>query len=291
MTAVANGPVEEMEERGRFIDVGGLSTHYHDQGEGPVVVLIHGSGPGVTAHVNWQRVFPTMSHKFRVVALDMLGFGYTEVPEDVTYDVDAWVTHLTRFLDALGIDRCSVVGNSYGGAIAMHLALRSPERVERLVLMGSAGLTFDMTEGLQAAWGYQPSRENMRDLLYRFAHDPGLVNETLVENRFQATLRPGVQEAFSAMFPEPRQEALDALALDAEEVGRIDCEALVVHGRDDEVVPAAVSERIAELLPHSRLHVFPDCGHWVQIEKATEFEALVSSFLGATESVETASRP
>lgn len=275
-----------MDERGSFVDVNGGATHYHDAGEGPVVLLIHGSGPGVTAHANWRRVFPRLSQDFRVVAPDVVGFGYTEIPADVSYDVDTWLKHLTGFLDALGIERCSIVGNSFGGALALHLATRSPSRVDRLVLMGSAGVPFDLTPGLEAAWGYEPSLDNMRALLNLFAYSDGLVNEDLVENRYQASVRPGVQEAFSAMFPAPRQRSVDALALADEDLRKIACETLVVHGRDDQIIPIEASERLVDLLSNAQLRVFPKCGHWVQIEKADEFYDLIRNFLAEHEPVE-----
>lgn len=272
-----------MDERGSFIDAQGIPTHYHDAGDGSVVLLIHGSGPGVTAHANWRLVFPRLSQHFRVVAPDVLGFGYTEVPEDVSYDVDTWVSHVAAFLDALGIERCSIVGNSFGGALALHLAARYPERVDRLVLMGSAGSSFELTPGLDTAWGYEPSRENMRELLELFAYSDGLVDDALIDNRYQASLRPGVQEAYAAMFPAPRQRWIDALALDEKDLAEVQSQTLVVHGRDDKIIPVAASERLAEVLPKSQLRVFPQCGHWVQIEKADEFYELISNFLGEHE--------
>lgn len=274
-----------MNEFGRTVDVGGLATHYHDEGDGPVVLLIHGSGPGVTAHANWRMVLPELSKDFRVIAPDVLGFGHTEIPAGVSYDIETWLCHIIGFLDALGVDRCAVVGNSFGGALALHLAARQPHRVDRLVLMGSVGISFPITDGLETAWGYEPSPEAMRELLDRFAYSDGLVGDDLVRTRYEASLRPGVQEAYAAMFPAPRQAAVDALALDESKLSGIDCDVLLVHGRDDRIIPVEVSRRLANRLPRAGLHVIPECGHWVQIEKADEFRTLVRTFLDQHEPV------
>ena len=140
-------------EIGRTVSAGGIDTNFHEVGTGRPVFLIHGSGPGVTAWANWRPVIPGLSEEFRVIAPDMVGFGYTARPIDAVYDPDYWVKHALDFLDALGIDRTHIVGNSFGGALALALAIRAPARVDRLVLMGSAGLEFDLTPGLEAVWG------------------------------------------------------------------------------------------------------------------------------------------
>ena len=152
-------------EIGKWINAGGINTNYHDVGEGYPTVLIHGSGPGVSAFSNWRLAFPVLSQKVRVLAPDMLGFGYTERPEGVQYTLDSWVKHLTDFIDALGLEKVNLVGNSYGGALTLATTIRNPERVNRIVLMGAAGVKFPLTDGLDYAWGYTPSFENMRKML------------------------------------------------------------------------------------------------------------------------------
>ena len=271
--------IENVSDLDRTIDVEGIATHYHDVGDGPPVVLIHGSGPGVTAWANWRHTIPALAQHFRVIAPDMLGFGDTQ-PPDTRYSADLWTTHLLGFLDALGLDRVSLVGNSFGGAIALRVAHRHLERVDRLVLMGSVGIPFEITPGLDTAWGFEPSLAAMRELLDLFAYDRSLVTDDLARLRLAAATKPGVQEAFSAMFPAPRQHAVDALALTEAQIAEVRSETLVVHGRDDRVIPLSNSLRLLHLIPNSQLHVFGRCGHWVQIEHAAEFNAVVGEFLG-----------
>lgn len=266
-------------EIGDTVVVNGIRTNYHDMGSGDPVVFIHGSGPGVSAWANWRLTLPALSERFRVLAPDVLGFGYTERPPETRYDLDTWTGHLVGFLDSLGLERVSVVGNSFGGALALHLATRHPRRVDRLVLMGSVGVSFPLTAGLDAVWGFEPSLSNMRALLDVFAYDRSLVNDDLARMRLEAATRPGVHEAFSSMFPAPRQDSVDALTIDEDLIRAIEQPTLVVHGRDDQVIPVSNSLRLHELIVDSQLHVFGPCGHWVQIEHADAFNRLVSDFL------------
>lgn len=267
-------------EIGLSVDVGGIHTNYHRVGSGPTVVLVHGSGPGVSAWANWRLTIPALAEHFDVVAPDVVGFGFTDRPDGFRYGLDTWREHLLGFVDALGIDRFSIVGNSFGGGLAISMAVHAPERVDKLVLMGACGISFPITEGLDRVWGYEPSLENMRGLLDVFAHDRSLVTDELARMRYAASVRPGFQESFSAMFPAPRQEGVDDLATPEEQIRGIRQPTLVVHGREDRVIPLDNAYRLLHLLDDSRLHVFGRCGHWTQIEHAEEFNRLVADFLG-----------
>ncbi|WP_324784417.1 alpha/beta fold hydrolase [Streptomyces sp. H51] len=270
-------------EIGAEVTAGGIRTNYLEDGQGSPVVLVHGSGPGVTAYANWRLTIPALAKRMRVLAPDMAGFGFSERPEGVSYGLDLWVDQLVGFLDALELPSASIVGNSFGGAIALRAAARHPDRVDRLVLMGSVGVPFPLTEGegLDAVWGYQPSIENMRRLLDIFAHSRELVNDELAEVRYRASVQPGFQEAFSSMFPAPRQRWADAMVTPDDEIRALPHDTLIVHGREDRVIPLANSLRLMELIPAARLHVFGRCGHWTQIEWADEFNELVADFLTA----------
>ncbi|AZR43567.1 MULTISPECIES: alpha/beta fold hydrolase [Marinobacter] len=275
MTTPENSP-----EIGREITAAGYRTNVHDHGEGNVpVMMIHGSGPGVTAWANWRLVIPELAKNRRVVAPDMLGFGYTERPEDNTYNRERWVAHAIGVMDALDLEKVDLVGNSFGGGLALALAIEHPQRVRRLVLMGSAGVSFPITEGLNEVWGYEPSLENMRRLMDVFAFNKGLLTDELAEMRYQASIRPGFHESFAAMFPAPRQRWVDNLASPEEDIRALPHETLILHGREDEVIPLEASLKLAELIDRAQLHVFGRCGHWTQIEHASRFARLVNDFL------------
>jgi 2-hydroxy-6-oxo-octa-2,4-dienoate hydrolase len=271
----------ERPEVGALVDAGGIKTNYLEAGSGAAVVLVHGSGPGVTAYANWRLTIPGLAEHLHVYAPDMVGFGFTERPDGIDYSMRTWVDQLVAFLDSLDLDRVSLVGNSFGGALALRLAVEHPERVDRLVLMGAAGVVFPLTDGLDAVWGYEPSVENMRRLLDIFADNRELVTDELAEVRYRASVEPGVHESFSAMFPAPRQRCVEALATPEERIAAIPHETLLVHGRDDRVIPLENSIRLLGLIDRSELHVFGRCGHWTQIERAAEFNALLARFLTA----------
>jgi len=181
----------ESPELGRSIIAGGYQTNLHEHGKGFPLMLIHGSGPGVTAWANWRLVMPELAKQRRVIAPDMLGFGYSERPANPDYQRDVWVEHAIGVLDALGIEQADLVGNSFGGGIALALAIRYPHRVRRLVLMGSVGVSFPITDGLDRVWGYEPSFQTMRSLMDTFAYDRALVTDELAELRYQASIAPG----------------------------------------------------------------------------------------------------
>ena len=268
-------------EIGKSIIANGIATNYHDVGahSGTPVLLIHGSGPGVSAWANWRLTIPALAAQRRVIAPDLVGFGFSERPAGVRYDLDTWVAHAVGLLDALAIDRADIVGNSFGGALALALAIRHPTRVRRLVLMGSAGVSFPLTAGLDAVWGYQPSIATMRKLLDIFAFDRTLVNDELAELRYNASIRPGFQESFGSMFPAPRQHAVDALASREQDIRALTQPTLVIHGREDQVIPVNNSITLANWIVNSQLHIFGCCGHWTQIEHAARFNQLVANFL------------
>jgi 2-hydroxymuconate-semialdehyde hydrolase len=189
-----------------------------------------------------------------------------------------WVDHALGLLDALKIESTHIVGNSFGGGLALALAIRAPERVKRLVLMGAAGTSFPLTQGLDDVWGYTPSFENMRKMMDIFAYDRGLVSDELAQLRYEASIRPGYQESFASMFPAPRQRWVDALASREEDIRALPHEILLIHGREDKVIPLSASQKLLELIPNAQLHVFGHCGHWTQIEHAGRFGRLVTDF-------------
>ncbi|MDE0514197.1 MAG: alpha/beta hydrolase [Gammaproteobacteria bacterium] len=266
-------------EIGLSANAGGITTNYHDQGAGDSVLLLHGSGPGVSAWANWRLVIPSLAKNFRVLAPDIVGFGFTERPDGISYDMETWLKHALDFLDAMEIDRAHVIGNSFGGSLAVVLAIQAPERVSRLVLMGSVGLEFELTEGLDLTWGYTPSLDNMRRLLDLFAYNRELVTDELAQLRYEASLRPGVQESYAAMFPAPRQDGIRKICSAEADVKNIKHETLIIHGRDDRIIPVSVSEHLSMCIKNSQLHIFGNCGHWTQIEHNRRFNQLVNDFL------------
>lgn len=269
----------EQLQTGRQVEAGGVATQLHDAGEGPPVLLLHGSGPGVSAWANWRMVLPELAGEFRVLAPDQLGFGATGRPTDGRYGRRAWTEHAIAVLEALELEQVSIIGNSMGGAIALSVAAARPDLVDRLVLMGTVGVAFELSSGLNTVWGYTPDRERMRRLIELFAFDDSLATGDLVEMRYAQSADPEARASYEAMFPAPRQRWVNDLALDVTELHGIAQPTLLVHGHEDEVIPFATSLRALEVLPRAELHAFTRCGHWVQIEQTRRFLAVARDFL------------
>jgi 2-hydroxymuconate-semialdehyde hydrolase len=267
-------------EIGKSIHAGGVMTNYHEAGSGTPVILIHGSGPGVSAWANWRVAIPFLSERLHVFAYDQVGFGYSELPIHQSYGLGCWTEHLLSFMQAVGIKRAHLVGNSMGAAVALAAAVTHPELVDRMVLMGPMGVRFPITEGLDAVWGYTPSISNMKRLLAIFTYDHyRFVTDELAELRYRASMRPGMQGSFSSMFPQPRQHSVDALAAYEDRLHELRAPTLIVHGREDQVIPLVSSQNLLQVLDNAQLHIFGHCGHWTQIEHPKAFNRLVRDFL------------
>jgi pimeloyl-ACP methyl ester carboxylesterase len=254
------------------LETPGFRTNVVTSGSGASAVLfIHGSGPGATGMANWRGTLPALP-THTCVAFDLAGFGGSKPAGQVPYTVPTWTTQAFELMDGLGIERFSVVGNSLGGRIAMQMALDKPERIERLVLMGSGGLLVE--PALRALREYTPSLANMQHLIeHCFLFDPRLSSPELVRERYETSA--ATYETYRGMFGEDRS----GLLLSPERIASIVAPALVVHGRDDKVIPPANGVRMAELLPDADLHLFARCGHWAQFERARDFNALIAAFL------------
>jgi len=268
----------ENPEIGATADANGIKTNYLEAGKGDPVVLIHGSGPGVTSYANWRLVLPELAENFRMLAPDMVGFGFSERPANIQYGVQTWADQVVGLMDTLELPKAHLVGNSFGGAIALRIATQHPDRVGKLVLMGSMGVPFPITAGLERVWGYEPSFENMRKVLDVFAYSRDLVNDELAEVRYRGSIQPGFQESFAAMFPAPRQRWVEAMCTPEDDIRRLPHRTLIVHGREDQVIPVQTSLRLMELIDNADLSVFSHCGHWSMIERTEDFNRSVNEF-------------
>ena len=270
--------MESRPEIANSIQTGAFATNYHDLGQGVPVVFLHGSGPGVTAWANWNKLFPLLKDHFRLVAPDMAGFGFTERVPGLVGSMNVWVRQVIDLMDALTLEKAHLVGNSFGGALALSLAIQYPERFHKLVLMGSMGVSFPLTYGLDQVWGYQPSEANMEELLEIFTYDHSFATPELVKTRYESSIQPGFQESFSALFPAPRQKGVESMAGNQAYIRHIPHETLIVHGREDRVIPLETSLKLLQLIDNAQLHVFGRCGHWTQIERTAEFAGLLLGF-------------
>lgn len=265
----------------RFVEAGGLRTHYLEAGDAkaPPLVLIHGGGAGADSYGNWRSTIPAFAGRFRVLALDMLGFGGTAKPDPASFEYSqaARVRHLLGFLDALKVGRASFIGNSMGGCTALGLAVEHPARVDRLVLMGSAGLTTTLHADLMPVINYDFTREGMLRLIRALTHERFRPDDALVDYRLEKSLEPDTRAAYGATMKWIKDQG--GLYYAPEFIARTACPTLIVNGKDDKVVPLANAYRFLELIADSWGCILPACGHWAMMERPVEFARACLGFL------------
>jgi 2-hydroxymuconate-semialdehyde hydrolase len=273
------------------IQAGKFRTYYNYSGEGhdETVLFLHGSGPGVTAWSNWQFALPFFDDKYRSLAPDLVGFGATEHPQPAPSGMRAWMRlwadQTLAFMDALKVDKAHLVGNSMGGAIALWVLMEAPDRFERVVLMGPIGTPHTLTPALDKLWGFydDPSLQMFRSIIRWFVYDDTFFADRLdsiAQARYEAAMNPDVRRSFQAMFPAPRQTTVDDLVVPDLALRRLEHPTLLVHGRDDRIVPLETSLYLLAHLPRVQLHVFGQCSHWIQVEYAASFNQLLAQFFG-----------
>jgi 2-hydroxymuconate-semialdehyde hydrolase len=271
------------------VPTAGYATHAFRAGEGndDVVLLLHGGGPGAQAWSNWQPALALLGDRFDVVAPDLVGFGTTDHPDPPPYGPRLWLQarceQLVGMLDELDIACADLVGNSLGGALALHMAILHPERVRRIVLMGSGGAPFVPGPELRRMLGFyaDPTADNLREILRNFVFDVEAFGDIdgLVDARVDVATTPDAQRSFHAMFTTPDGRPIGEIALAEDAVRSITQPALVVHGREDRIVPVECSHWLFERLQDAELHLFSHCGHWAMLEHPTAFARVVAEFL------------
>jgi 2-hydroxy-6-oxo-6-(2'-aminophenyl)hexa-2,4-dienoate hydrolase len=264
----------------KFIDAGGIKTHYYEEGRGPSVILIHGGGAGADAFGNWRGSIPLFAEHFRVFAVDMLGFGQTDKPDPgkFVYSQETRTRHIASFIEALNVGKVNLVGNSMGGMTSLCVTMTRPELVEKLVLMGAAGIKAPLNESLRVIMGYSPTRENMVKLIKALTNDDFKVDPELVEYRLKLTMEPATSAAYGGIMKWIGEQG--GLYIPNEsDIAKVKHKTLIVGGKNDKVVPPESNWRFSQLLENSWLHLIPGCGHWAMIERPQEFSAVTSWFI------------
>ena len=265
---------------GRTIDANGIRTRYFEAGEGEPVILVHGGGPGADGFGNWQGCLDRFARSFRTIVVDMIGFGQTEKPdpERFVYSQDARTHHLIGFIEALGLSRVSLVGNSMGGCTALGVAMKRPALLKKLVLMGSAGIkTSEVPAALGPLMQYDGTAEGMRKVVRALTHRDFEVDEAMVEYRVALSNEPATAAALRATMGWVKER--HGLYYEDDEIRSVATPTLVIAGKDDPIVTLAQNFRFLELIESSRGYFIPRCGHWVMVEHPKEFAEVTTRFL------------
>jgi 2-hydroxymuconate-semialdehyde hydrolase len=258
----------------------GELTHYHELGAGDPILFLHGSGTGVSAAANWWLNLPELSQSGRVIAIDLIGYGQTVVAKGAAYGIKEWVQHAARVLDALGIEKTRIVGNSLGGWLGLQFALDFPQRVQSIISMGTGG--GQLTGALKRHSTPVLTEQGIRETLELFVVDNSLITDELVSLRYKAALNDTATDRLKQVIA-ARDRDRDAMPLDLNALANLDIPVLLVHGTQDAVIPVSRTWELLRVMPNADAHIFSRCGHWSQVERAAEFNEIVAQFLGTHE--------
>lgn len=255
----------------------GMTLHYHEAGTGEAVVFLHGSGPGASGYSNFKGNYPVFAKNgFRAIVPDLPGFGLSSKPEDAAYILDFFVEAVHGLVTKLGFDRCILLGNSLGGAIALKYTLDHPDIVSKLILMAPGGLeelpTYLQMEGIQKmiqVFTAGPmDMDAMRRLLTLQLHDPSLISDELLRERV------------GVCADQPRTVLTTMRVPNMEErLGEVKCPVLGFWGTNDRFNPVSGASKIVERCPQARVLLLNRCGHWVMVEHRELFNRTCVDFL------------
>jgi 4,5:9,10-diseco-3-hydroxy-5,9,17-trioxoandrosta-1(10),2-diene-4-oate hydrolase len=263
-----------MDHETKFVEVDGARIAYVEIGEGKPLLLLQGGGPGASGISNYRRNIDELSVGRRLIIPDLPGYGDSEDKLDFDDMHKSLGRFLLHFMDALGLDKVDCVGNSMTTVGAL---VQAPERFNKIVLMGPAGFvpafTPLPTEGMRrmhvCMTGEGPTREKMRSVIECLVHDTSFITDELLDERVAAASLPGRFQPFARPFGELWREDLRSLKH----------EILLIWGREDRVVPLDIAPGLQQTFQNAELYIIPNCGHWVQWEKAQDFNRIVGGFL------------
>jgi len=257
------------------------------------LIFLHGSGPGANSESNWSRVLNALSSKYHVIAIDMIGFGNTDLPKDTNLTFWQWTTarveQILEIMDYNNIEKANLIGNSMGGVVSLNAIMFDSSRFEKIILMGSGGgggNNGPSPEIVRMTKFYNdPTIQAFRNLISWFMYDESVLEdqlEEIIQTRYENMMKPETRELYPSLFATAPHE----LTVPPSALRRIKQPVLLIHGYEDQFVPYESSLGVLEHLPNAELVLLKECGHWVQIEKYDRFIQLVDQFFSKKNSTE-----
>lgn len=274
------------------VTVAGKAIFLAEKGTGPAVVMLHGGGPGASGVSNYSRNIDALAEHFRVIVPDMPGYGRSAKHLDHGDPFGYLAGAIRGLLDELGIETAHLVGNSYGGAAALRLAMDAPGRVDKMVLMGPGGIGTTRalpTDGLNSLLSYYggdgPSREELAKFIRTYlVYDGSAVPDDLIDLRYQASIDPEVIASPPLRRPSGPMALRTLWRMDLtrdRRLKQLPTPTLILWGRDDKVNRPAGGPLLLDTMPNAELVMTSHTGHWMQWERADLFNQLVTEFLAA----------
>ena len=267
-------------ESSRTVDAKGVRIHYNEVGSGPVLICIHGGGPGASSWSNFQANIAAFAQEYRVILMDLPRFGKSAKIAIEGPQLTVMAGILRDFIDALDIDKVRIVGNSYGGQVAIKFAIDYPDRISGMAVIGSAPVLHSLfcpmpVEGVKLIGNYYrgeggPTLDKMRQIMKIMVFDQSLVTEDMVRQRYEASIEPDAIKVNSG--PPLMRQDLTA------EFGQVAAPTLVLWGMDDRAGALDIGLLMVRAFQNAEMHIFSRCGHWAQVEHAEAFNQQVLSF-------------
>jgi 2-hydroxy-6-oxonona-2,4-dienedioate hydrolase/4,5:9,10-diseco-3-hydroxy-5,9,17-trioxoandrosta-1(10),2-diene-4-oate hydrolase len=276
--------------REQTVNVAGKPMFVAEAGDGPPVVMLHGGGPGASGVSNYSRNIDSLAEHFRVIVPDLPGYGRSAKGVDQSDPFGYLADMIRGLLDGLGVGTACLVGNSYGGAAALRLALDTPQRVGKLVLMGPGGIGTTRgvpTAGLKSLLAYYggdgPSRDKLATFIRNYlVYEGACVPDSLIDTRYAASVDPEVVADPPLRRPSGPTALRTLWRMDLirdKRLKRLQTPTLVLWGRDDKVNRPSGGPMLANLMPNAELVMTSRTGHWMQWERAELFNRMAVDFL------------
>lgn len=270
----------------QYIKAGNVNTRYWSAGEkGSALILLHGVGCSIEF---WERNIAALAQAHRVFAVDITGFGRTDKPE-VDYTFQMMADFVLDFMNAAGIEKATLVGNSMGGGISITVAAQAPERVEKIVLVAPVGLGRGLSPVMRLMTLpvignvlTKPGRQGVVRQMQLCLYDPSKAGEDLIDRVSEIGMVPGNQRSFLSLLRETGNITgvkKGIIAGFQEHLKKIRLPILMIWGRQDRILPVSDGEAALGKMAGARLHIMDQAGHFPQIDKPGEFNLVVLDFL------------
>lgn len=255
----------------------GIPIHYLEGGEGFPILMIHGSGPGASTLGNWRLVLEPLAQQFHIFAMDLAGFGRSgRKPEPPYFDFPLWLAQCNEMIARIPGERIGIIGHSISGALALKLAAANP-RVAKVMTTGCMGAPFTPNEATVRTWTFPRDRDELRRAAEGLIYDRTLIDEAYLSNREKVLFSGDYEEYFSEMFGGNKQQFIDQALLTADELDRIKCDVLMVHGREDAGFPPELTLTLSRSIPQADVVLLAHCSHSVAFEHPQKFLNFASS--------------
>lgn len=285
-----------MENKGKFTDVNGVKTHFFEKGSGQPLLLIHGSGAYWCAEVNWQTVIEPLSKRFRVVAPDQIGFGFTDMPHS-DYSLQARAHHMIEFVETMRLGKVYVCGNSHGGWISAYFAITRPDLVKKLIIVNDASTASVLTMNSpnireefpamfsREAYSNPPTFESIKEAILKQTYYPELVTRERIERALMIALKNHeINKARTAATGSSIEARNRNVSVNGKHIsnylGSLKMPVLIVWGRHDwGICQLETGVRLFKLIPNAEMHILPSSKHMPMVDTPERFAAVISEFL------------